>query len=75
MNASDVLNSFLKFANQIPPLEQPNNNTSNLVQAPLLSGQPPQRASAALSNQKAPVNSVSIKPATNTAKPLKVQSF
>jgi hypothetical protein len=75
MEAIDILDSFLKFANVQPsPTPAPIAPQSNLVQPQLLSGQPPKRESMAIAagNAAGPSgNAVSVKPATDTKKPLK----
>lgn len=75
MEAINILDSFLKFAN-IQPVQPPTPGAppSNLVQPQLLSGQPPKRESMAIAagNAAGPSgNAVSVKPATDTKKPLK----
>jgi hypothetical protein len=75
MQDSHILSTFLKFAALTPMgAINPPQPTSNLVQPPLLTGQLPKRESSLISAQSASPssgNSVSIKPATNTSKPLK----
>jgi hypothetical protein len=74
MEAIDILDSFLKFANLQPMQGTPVPPQSNLVQPQLLSGQPPKRESTAIAagNAAGPSgNAVSVKPATDTKKPLK----
>jgi hypothetical protein len=75
MQDSHILSAFLKFAALTPMgATNPPPPTSNLVQPPLLTGQLPKRESALISAQSASPSSgnrTSIKPATNTSKPLK----
>jgi hypothetical protein len=75
MQSLDTLNHFLKFANiQTIPTANSGQPQSNLVQPPLLSGQPPKRESEALNREAslgASGNAVSIKPSTDSKKPIK----
>jgi hypothetical protein len=75
MKAIEILDSFLKFADLQP--QMPGAGVApqtNLMQAPLASGQPPKRESEAI-NKGNPAgvsgNAVTITPATKTNKPLK----
>lgn len=68
MNAEYILEEFVKFAqfnNSIPGLDQ-----SNVVQAPILSGQPTKRISNIPMGGSADKNgnTVSVKPTTNVKK-------
>jgi len=75
MKAIEVLDSFLKFADlQAQPPGAGVGPQTNLMQAPLASGQPPKRESEAINKGNptgASGNAVTITPATKTNKPLK----
>jgi hypothetical protein len=70
MKAEEILESFLKYANLNSTALQPSEGQKNLIQAPIISGQPPQRVPN-IANDSAGAksgNTVSIKPLTNNKK-------